>query len=71
MLLTDEQLEKAARHLCFMRGQDLDRDIGHGAPVDEYGFQLGILLYSPRWRLTADELRELNMKMHALEEGLK
>jgi hypothetical protein len=67
--LVGKQLEAAARKLCELRGQDPDKDVGHGAESDSYGVVCDILLYSKRWQLVADEIRKLDQNCNTLFFG--
>lgn len=55
--LTEEQLEKAARKLCELRGVDPDKRVAHGAPPNSMGYVPAICMYSPAWTLVASEVR--------------
>jgi hypothetical protein len=57
-LMTEAQIEKAARMLCKMDGKNPDEQIGHAAEPDEYGFVHDVFLYSPRWALVAVQVRQ-------------
>jgi hypothetical protein len=39
--MTPEQLEKAARHLCKLRGIDPDQQVAHGAEPDSACVSIG------------------------------
>jgi hypothetical protein len=54
----ETRVEAIARKLCAIRGQDPDAHIPHGADDDGSGFVPAILLYSPRWRRVAREVRD-------------
>lgn len=60
--MNEEQLEKAARKLCVLRGIDPDQLISHGAPANEHGFVPAICLWSPSWKLVAGELKDFEQK---------
>lgn len=65
-MLTDDQLEKAARAYCASAGLDPDEKVGHGAPPSSDGWAPAVLMYSPRWRIVADELLDLHLRHEAL-----
>jgi hypothetical protein len=54
--MTPEQLEKAARHLCKLRGIDPDQQVAHGAEPDSRGYVHAILLHSPVWSRVVIEI---------------
>ena len=56
-LLTDDQLERAARMYCELAKMDPDERVQHGHPE---GY--AVALYSPRWRLVAAEIRDHELK---------
>ena len=43
--------EKEARKLCELRNLNPDESVGHAHPEG-----LGVMLYSPRWQLVAEEV---------------
>jgi len=55
-LLTDAQLEIAARKYCEIAGINPDEQVGHGAEPDENGYVFAVMLYSPRWKRVATEI---------------
>ena len=55
---SDDFVERAARALCDIRGLNADEMVGHGAKPNGSGFVPAVLLYSPRWQLVADEVRD-------------
>ena len=55
-MLTEQQIEAAARWLCDQDGVDPDAQTGHSAPPDKDGYVLGVQLYSPAWRFKAREI---------------
>ena len=55
--MSEDGIERVARKLCEVRGQNPDELIGHGAKADPSGFTSAIWLHSPRWSLVADEVR--------------
>lgn len=55
--LTEEQLEKAARKLCELRGIDPDKRVPHSAPPTNMGYIPAVMMYSPAWTLMAGEVR--------------
>lgn len=69
-MMTDAQMEAAARELCRLRGQNADELIGHGAQADERGFTPMVCLYSLRWELAAKELRNLEALQQAIAHGV-
>ena len=54
--MTHEQLERAARRLCELRGIVADVPVAHRAEPDASGFVPDIRLWSPAWRLAALEI---------------
>ena len=56
--LTEEQLEKAARKLCELRGVDPDQKVPHAAPPTNMGYVPAVLLYSPAWRLVVQDVKD-------------
>ena len=48
-MLSEEQIERAARKLCELRGIDPDALVSHEADPSPGGFLPDILLYSPAW----------------------
>ena len=61
-MLTEKQLEIAARELCRLRGRDPDQNVCHGAEPDPVtGYVPAIALFSLQWRLVAKEIRGYEM----------
>lgn len=56
--MTPEQIEKAARHLCKLRGIDPDKTVWHGGRPGENGATYDIAMCSPAWGLVADEIKQ-------------
>jgi hypothetical protein len=57
--VTEQQLERAVRELCRLRGIDPDRMVAHGAdPIDrgDHCFVPAVLLHSPAWQRVAREV---------------
>ena len=48
-MLTEEQIELAARKLCEMRGIDPDALVSHGPDPSPGGYVHAVLLHSPAW----------------------
>jgi hypothetical protein len=67
--MTEDQIERAARALCRMRGLDPDGIVGHDAPVGPSGYQPGVMLCSPRWQLVAREIRTALQIQQAIQEA--
>ena len=55
-MLNEEQIERAARNLCELRGIDPDAKVGHGADPSPDGFVSDVWLYSPAWTLAKREV---------------
>jgi hypothetical protein len=55
-LLSEAQLEIAARKYCELAGLNPDEQVGHGADPDENGIVLAVMLYSPRWKIVAQQI---------------
>ncbi len=67
-MLTESQLEIAARELCRLRGHDPDQKVCHGAdPYPDTGYVPAVALFSPLWRLTAKEIRGYEMIAHSIK----
>lgn len=66
-MLTDEQLELAARKYCELAGMDPDKMVPHGAEPSPEGFIPMVLLHSPCWQLVAKILRDTERQLHAIE----
>jgi hypothetical protein len=65
--MTEEQIEKAARKLCELRGIDPDRRVSHAAPPTSMGYVPAVLMYSPAWTLVASEIRGFWMMIEAID----
>lgn len=68
-MLTDKQIELAARHYCELLGLDPDEQVGHGAEPDSNGFVPDVMLYCRRWQLVARKLKERELENAALTYG--
>jgi hypothetical protein len=64
--MSDQQLEKAAREYCNKKGLDPEEIIKHGVEPDYNGYIPDICLVTPRWKLVARELHELQLKLECL-----
>jgi|688.fasta_scaffold1333883_2 hypothetical protein len=60
-LLTEAQLEIAARKYCELAGLNPDEQVGHGAEPDESGVVLDVMLYSPRWKRVAIKIAQYDI----------
>ena len=61
--------EKAARIYCSMVGLDANESVCHGQEVKPFsGWQLShsVAMWSPRWCLVAEALKEMDVRMIAL-----
>lgn len=68
--MTDEQIEKAARKLCELRGIDPDMSVGHGAQPDANGMVPAVMCYSAAWRLAAHEIVAFFQVAKAIDHAL-
>lgn len=67
-MLTEKQLEIAARELCRLRGRDPDQKVCHEAEPDPVtGYVPSIALFSLQWRLVAKEIRGYEMLAQAIK----
>lgn len=62
-MLTEQQLEQAARMLCEIRGISPDK-ITHAVAPDEYG----LLFHAPAWKFAANEIRQHEQIEFALRQ---
>lgn len=67
--MTEDQIERAARALCRMRGLDPDEMVGHDAPVGPGWYQPAVMLSSPRWEFFAHEIRAALQIQQAIKEA--
>lgn len=67
--MSDQQLESAARQYCRLTKQDPDEPVPHSAKPDARGFTPAVLLYSPRWKLVAEILRQHDLMDEAIAWG--
>lgn len=68
-MLTENQLEMAAREYCRIKGVDPDEMIKHGP--DPIGSVVhSILLESPRWERVARILREQDIQRHCIKHAI-
>jgi hypothetical protein len=68
--MTEDQIERAARALCRMRGQDPDKRVGHNVTVEmDDGTQDSIRCYLPRWNVAAEEVRAALRLQQAIKEA--
>lgn len=67
-MMTDEQVEAAARELCRLRDVDPDEMVGHGSGPG--GELVGdVLQRSPKWRLVVHEVRAHEQVEAAIQAG--
>lgn len=64
-----EHFRDAAFRYCQMRGINPDETVGHPPPPNRDGTVNMVLIYSPRWKLVAQELEDHWMKNAALGIG--
>jgi hypothetical protein len=60
-LLSEAQLEVAARKYCELAGLNPDEQVGHRADPDEMGVVLDVMLYSPRWKRVAIKIAQYDI----------
>jgi hypothetical protein len=60
-MLTESQVEAAAREYCRLRGEDPDRQVYHGADPDGRGIVPDVLLSSRLWERAARDIREFDL----------
>lgn len=68
-MMTEAQLEAAARELCRLRGVDPDKSTGHGAEPGPSGATCDVWMYSPAWCLAVKEVRARNIMDEAIAAG--
>ena len=69
--MTEEQLERAARALCEMRGINPDERVPHGPPPGPGGMVTANLIFSPAWRLAAGEVLQFWNMAKAIDTALR
>ena len=62
-MMTDAQIEVAARELCRLRGQDPDASVGHSRAGSLAWY------YSKAWTLAVDEIRARDQIDEAMRVG--
>lgn len=67
--ITESQLEAAARRYCKLAGINPESMIGHGPPPNANGMVNALLVYSPQWKLVAQEIRRHELMTLAIEAG--
>lgn len=67
--MTPAQLEAAARHYCTIKGIDPDQTIAHGPPPDANGVSYAVCLYSPQWRLIANQIHDIWAAQQAINHA--
>ncbi|EMI5828583.1 hypothetical protein ACQX8C_14550 [Staphylococcus aureus] len=55
--MNERQLERAARELCKLRGQDPDMIVCRSPEPDKDGWVQDIGILSPQWKLVVDEIK--------------
>ena len=66
-MLTERQLELAARKLCELRGHDPEKLVGHGPIPNADGSVNAVYLQSPRWILAKQEIMDFINIQRAIE----
>ena len=67
--MTEQQLEAAARKLCEIRGINPEASVSHGAEPDSRGFVHAVMLYSPAWRIVAQEVLSFYQVAQAVDHA--
>jgi len=65
-LLTERELEATAIRVCELSDEDAFEKIGHDHPE---GY--AVMLYTPRWKFVAEEVRRANLIAIAIGENLQ
>ena len=68
-ILTEHQIEIAAREYCRLKGLDPDKDVTHGLDPDGSGITCDVLLFSKRWQRVARMIREQNVVDEAIRHA--
>lgn len=67
-ILTDAQIERAAREYCRIKGVNPDDDVTHGHDTDGYSPVCDVCLISKRWERVAVKIREHNLLSDVIKE---
>lgn len=70
LVLSERQLEIAARELCKLRHQDPDTPIPHGSQPNDMGFAYDVCFYSPRWQLVANQIEAHLQVMSVIDHAV-
>jgi len=68
-MMTESQLESAAREYCRLAEIDPDVSIGHSAQPNANGMITLQLCYSPQWKIIAQTMAQADLVNHCLEVG--
>lgn len=69
-ILTEQQLELAARKYCELAGLDPEKMVAAPTPVDERGFTRDVYIEHRQWLSVALKLREHNLFDEAIRLAL-
>ena len=72
-MMTEKQIEVAARKFCEMLGLDPDARVGHGVDVEDgyTGLVPAVAIYSPQWTRYAREIKRAAMMQDAIAAALQ
>lgn len=65
-VLTEEQIEKAARKYCELAKLDAEKIVNAPSPVDERGYTYDTCIKQKQWQEIAVKIREQNLLNEAI-----
>jgi hypothetical protein len=68
-MMTDTQLETAAREYCRLTNMDPDQEIEHPGPPNPDGEIKLASVYWPRWQVVAEKIAQVDIMQHCMDVG--